>query len=220
MTMPFALAAAAVIGVLVLGGALLLAGGGSRQSLAVPTATASPATLPPAWTTAAPMVDARTDLPRSYCPTAACSRSVAAAPAASSRLQRSSTLPLGHGRALERCPKPVTSRRPHSFPPERSLSSAAPTRPARPARSSTCTTQLRTRDKDRRDQAAARPARRRPPRRRKGTRRRRGSDTRRYRRDLRSHHGRVDPHGDHDDVARFAIDNTTRRREGPRDGRL
>ena len=61
MTMPVRLAAAAAIGALVLGGALLLAGGGSRQSLAVPTATASPATLPPVWTTAAPMVDARTD---------------------------------------------------------------------------------------------------------------------------------------------------------------
>src|SRR3954452_9956866 len=53
MTMPLRLATAALIGALVLGGAFLLTGGGSRPSTAVPTASPGPA-----WTvTGAPSVD-------------------------------------------------------------------------------------------------------------------------------------------------------------------
>src|SRR3954451_2437039 len=48
MTMPLRLATAALIGALVLGGAFLLTGGGSRPSTAVPRATPS-ATAAPAW---------------------------------------------------------------------------------------------------------------------------------------------------------------------------
>ncbi|MFL5719406.1 MAG: Kelch repeat-containing protein [Chloroflexota bacterium] len=53
MTMPLRLATAALIGALVLGGAFLLTGGGSKPSTAVPTASPGPA-----WTvTGAPSVD-------------------------------------------------------------------------------------------------------------------------------------------------------------------
>src|SRR6478735_6562084 len=53
MTMPFRLATAALIGALVLGGAFLLTGGGSRPSTAVPTARPGPV-----WTgTGSPSID-------------------------------------------------------------------------------------------------------------------------------------------------------------------
>ena len=55
MTMPLRLATAAMIGALVLGGAFLLTGGGSRPSTSVPTPTASPG---PIWTgTGSPPTD-------------------------------------------------------------------------------------------------------------------------------------------------------------------
>src|SRR4029077_21047269 len=53
MTMPFRLAAAAVIGALVLGGAFLLSGGGSRPSTSVPSPSRT--TVAPAWVSAGSM---------------------------------------------------------------------------------------------------------------------------------------------------------------------
>src|SRR4029079_11334560 len=58
MTMPFRLATAALIGALVLGGALLLTGGGSRPSTSVPTATPS-GIVGPAWTSTGSMAAGR-----------------------------------------------------------------------------------------------------------------------------------------------------------------
>src|SRR3954452_21272239 len=59
MTMPLRLATAALIGALVLGGAFLLTGGGSRPSTVVPTAV--PTTVAPSWTGSGSLGTARVD---------------------------------------------------------------------------------------------------------------------------------------------------------------
>src|SRR4051794_12685378 len=72
MTMPLRLATAALIGALVLGGAFLLTGGGSRPSTAVPAATPSAVTPSPTpasvWIKTGNMAAARTDFAATLLP--------------------------------------------------------------------------------------------------------------------------------------------------------